>query len=61
MARYPSLRRPSSLLFAWAKNSRGGCGTYEHRQHGMLTAHSTGSVSIPQEAFIAALRMGDEG
>lgn len=32
----------------------------EHGQRGALTERSAGSVSIPQEAFIAALRMGDE-
>ena len=30
------------------------------RQHGVLTERRAGNVSIPQEAFIAALRMGDE-
>ena len=30
------------------------------RQHGVLTGRRTGSVSIPQKAFIAALRMGDD-
>jgi translation elongation factor EF-4 len=39
---------------------RNECGKCEHRQHGVLRAHSTGSVSIPQEAFIAALRRGEE-
>jgi hypothetical protein len=29
-------------------------------QSGGLTERRTGSVSIPQEAFIAALRMGEE-
>jgi translation elongation factor EF-4 len=37
-----------------------GCGTREHGQHGVLFERSAGSVSIPQEAFIAALRMGDD-
>ena len=37
-----------------------GCGTCEHGQHGVLIEHSTESVRIPQEAFIAALRMGEE-
>ena len=36
-------------------------GSSSTRQHGVLTERRTGSVSIPQEAFIAALRMGDEG
>ncbi len=36
-------------------------GSASTRQSGGLTERSTGSVRIPQEAFIAALRMGDEG
>jgi hypothetical protein len=35
-------------------------GSASTRQSGGLTERSTGSVSIPQEAFIAALRMGDD-
>lgn len=31
------------------------------RQSGETERAQNGSVSIPQEAFIAALRMGDEG
>jgi len=38
-----------------------GCGTCEHEQHGVLIERSAGSVSIPQEAFIAPFRMRDEG
>jgi len=40
-----------------ARNER-GCGTCEHGRHGVLIERSAGSVSIPQDAFIAALRMG---
>jgi phage gpG-like protein len=35
-------------------------GSASTRQSGGLTERSTGSVLIPQEAFIAALRMGEE-
>jgi hypothetical protein len=35
-----------------------GCGARSDRQHGVLTQRGAGNVSIPQEAFIAALRMG---
>jgi hypothetical protein len=37
--------------------ARRGCGTRRDRR-GALTQAGAGSVSIPQEAFIAALRMG---
>ena len=40
--------------------ARRGCGTRTDRQHGVLTQPGAGNVSIPQEAFIAALRMGEE-
>ncbi len=30
-------------------------------EHGARIEHSMGNLSIPREAFIAALRMGDEG
>jgi hypothetical protein len=40
--------------------ARKGCWKCEHRQHGVLMERSAGSVSLPQKAFIAALRMGEE-
>ena len=50
-------------LVRGTKRSRHGrrrCGTFEHGQSGGLIERRTGNVSIPQEAFIAALRMGEE-
>jgi translation elongation factor EF-4 len=42
------------------KAGKRGCGTRRDRQHGVLTPRGAASVGIPQEAFIAALRMGKE-
>jgi hypothetical protein len=49
-----------SAVDAGGRMGRIGCGTREHGQHGVLIERSAGSLSIPQEAFIAALRMGKE-
>jgi hypothetical protein len=40
--------------------ARRGCGTRRDRQRGALTQPGAGGVPIPQEAFIAAVRMGEE-
>jgi hypothetical protein len=55
MATCLSLRKPSSLRYGWAKNR-----PYSLADAGGLQATSGqyGNLSIPQEPFTAALRMG---
>ena len=66
---YPFLKRRLSPPFEWARSklleSRmapgGQSGGLTEADMGKAKMREYGSVSIPQEAFIAALRMGDEG
>jgi hypothetical protein len=57
MAASRSLKKPSSPRFVWAKSRAYPLADAGSRQ---ATEGQYGSVSIPQEAFIAALRMGEE-
>jgi translation elongation factor EF-4 len=68
MDRCPYLRKPSSRPSEWERSKlldkqndacRSVRGT-DRSRHGKKRMREYGSVSIPQEAFIAALRMGEE-
>jgi hypothetical protein len=55
-----SRRKPSLPLYVWVKSDLShseDAGAPERRP---APAKAGGNVSIPQEAFIAALRMGEE-
>ncbi len=57
MATCLSLRKLSSLRYEWVRSNYSLIADAGGRK---ATSGQYGNVSIPQEAFIAALRMGEE-
>lgn len=53
-----SRRRRSLLLFGWGRSESLSLKMRERPQGGLPRRRPVGNVSISQEAFVAALRMG---